>query len=288
MLELIVLLHTSRTLKWTATNISIAPLLRKLSTLHPSAMDADGDRCPPEYQASTTSTCSSDGNLAPLPWTVQEEITPTTPIHENHIPDAIEPTSPPTIQISPSNSIITPPATSSTSTGQKAHTTPLPCLPPSPVQTLSSSPSPLGNSTNFQALNDTQLVHRGKPRRLESKTMTGMFKVLATALFILPRDGSLVFEVHRGMEVVKQEPLYFETLRKQLWAIRIIVSTINDVLTSLHNEPSLFGSQTDATQIRQDLRSILVEAQASAAVITGFFAQLGQDYSSGSPHSHAS
>ncbi len=87
---------------------------------------------------------------------------------------------------------------------------------------------------------------------------------------------------------MEQEHLCFELLQKQLWAINRIVQVLGDALTGLQKEPDIFGSQKDIAQSRQDLRSIILDARASIAVITGFFADVGQDYSLCSPDSPTS
>ncbi len=115
--------------------------------------------------------------------------------------------------------------------------------------------------------------------------MTGLFKMMATSLFYLAKDGSYVYEFHRCMEAIDQEHLCFELLRKQLLAFRRIIFVLSHVLTIMQKESDHFDSQIEVVQSRQDLRSIILDARASIAVITGFFADVGQDYSLGSPNS---
>lgn len=90
------------------------------------------------------------------------------------------------------------------------------------------------------------------------------------------------------MEAIQQERLCFELLRRQLWAAKGIARALSDALTNLQKEADLFGPQKDIAQSRQDLSSIMLDARASIIVITGFFADVGQDYSLGSPNSDSS
>lgn len=109
--------------------------------------------------------------------------------------------------------------------------------------------------------------------------------MLATALFYLPKDGSFVYDFYRGMTAVKQESLYFELLKKQLWALTKIVHILTDALAGLQKEPDLFGSHNDLAQSRQNLNSIILDARAGMLVIRGFLADVGHDDYSGSPNS---
>lgn len=60
-----------------------------------------------------------------------------------------------------------------------------------------------------------------------------------------------------------------ELLQRQLWIIRKIASTLKGIIADVKKDPAYLEMQTDSSS--EDFGLILLDAQASALVIVGFF-----------------
>ncbi len=85
------------------------------------------------------------------------------------------------------------------------------------------------------------------------------------------------------MQVADEEQVCTEVLQQQLSSIKNIAHTSAYTIATIRNNPTHYNLQSGfVIQCQQDLGSIILDAQASIAVIAGFLAQLGQDFSSSS------
>ncbi len=87
-----------------------------------------------------------------------------------------------------------------------------------------------------------------------------------------------MFMFYKAMQLVNMENECVELLRRQLWIITKIVSTLKIILAEFKKDPVYLEMQAESSS--EDFGSISLDAQASALVIIGFFAQIGHDSSS--------
>lgn len=161
---------------------------------------------------------------------------------------------------------------------------PIPYLPPSPVLTPPVIvPLTLGDATNSQARKDTRPVLQQDMGHPNNPHLSSLFMKLVSDLFQLTKDGSLVFKIHRAMQLANEEHVYTEALRQQLSSIKTIAQTSAYTIATIRNNPTQYNLQSDSIiQSQRDLGSIILDAQASIAVIARFLTKLRWDLSSGS------
>ncbi len=139
------------------------------------------------------------------------------------------------------------------------------------------------NFIDSQTRNDMCSLHHPEVTYTSIRTLSALFRSLETDFFKPTKDGSFLFDVYTAMQMAKRETLYADALERHLWVIRRIVHTSGTFLTSVRTNATHLHSQTDIVRLcQQDLRLLILDAQASITVITEFLAQVGQDFHSDS------
>lgn len=156
---------------------------------------------------------------------------------------------------------------------------PLPCLPPSPANTLN-VPMLLDTAINNQACN--MGLHGSAVAFAQS--ITDLLKRLTGEVCRLFRDGSLLFQLHRGFQLINQGHLWIQTLRRQLSLINEIVSISENFLTIIQNDPNHSDLQT--SQCREDLYLMTLDAEASVLVISGILIRVVNEFPTVSSYVH--
>lgn len=263
------------------------------STLHASANNVNCISYPPEHQAPTSPSSSTDDSIASLE-TEPDKMPPLTLINEANSHDAYTlDTStilaslsdaaimsseafhstivqkPNSLKISTTATLDSPPDLS--------HVPPnfLPSLPHIPANV----PMPLDPPINSRTCN---MGHHetGHP---DSHTVIEGLSILATELFRLTKDGTLLLQVHRCMQMVDQEHINFKTLQTQLFVIKRVLLATDNLLAAIQSESNHSDSQPNtASQRWQNLHSICLGAEASIAVISGFLTRAGHPFSADS------
>jgi hypothetical protein len=153
-----------------------------------------------------------------------------------------------------------------------SHTESPPCSPPFRAHTLPSAPMPSNTVIISQASNmshhetDSMLTH----------TMAELLRTLLTESFRLTKDGSLLFELHDGLQMINKEHICIETLQRQIPIIQRMIHACSSILATIQDDEKPLGSQQGTTaQCRRHLNSIIVDAEASITAISGFLARAG-------------
>lgn len=293
-------------LRWTHNAPMLVPP-PKPSTPRSSSTNADGDICLLEQSVSSSYPSSTDESLA-LPWTEPEELPLSTPIHKADVITAsssdipITHTSPdspaivlpgaligPVVQKVQSPRPCAPPTSDSRHSSplhfphSKLYTTPLPYSPHCPAHTNPNTPSPPRGSISYQARKNTRLMSRHEVSRSCPPSIFGMLRSLFTLVCKLTKDGDFLLLVHKGLQALNEDHLYREAMNEHLPLFKQIVQNSNHFLTVFQNGPTRSNMQADfVSQCEDDLNSIVLNAEASIAVIIGFLARSGHAISSGS------
>ncbi len=99
-----------------------------------------------------------------------------------------------------------------------------------------------------------------------------LLKGLVTEFLKLTTDGSVFFKFHRDMQFATQEHERVNALQAQILLFKKVVNFSSTFIADVQNDLSQLEI---ASQCRQDAVSILLDAEASIAVMKGFLAQSG-------------
>lgn len=89
------------------------------------------------------------------------------------------------------------------------------------------------------------------------------------------------------MQMIGQERQTVEGLERQLLLFKKVVNASGNFIVAIQNDLARFNVQTESASLcRQDIFSILLDAEASIAVIRGILTQAGHGPSSGIPISY--
>lgn len=156
---------------------------------------------------------------------------------------------------------------------------PLPCLPPSPANALN-VPILLDTVIDNQACN---MGLRGSAIAF-AQSITNLLKRLTGEVCRVFRDGTLLFQLHRGFQSINQGHLWIQTLRRELSLINEIVSVSKNFLIIIQNDPNHSDLQT--SQCREDLYLMTLDAEASVLVISGILIRVGNEFPMVSSYVH--
>ena len=91
------------------------------------------------------------------------------------------------------------------------------------------------------------------------------------------KDADHLLLVHRGLQGRSEDSMYMEVVKEQLPFFRQIAQDSNDYLAVFQNKSAHLSPQADivSQQCQDDLNSIILNAEASIAVIIGFLTRSG-------------
>lgn len=163
-------------------------------------------------------------------------------------------------------------------------TSPSPCIPPPPPHTLPNVPLWPNGSYDSRTCTNIILSHRDGLNHADARSLSDMFRVLATEMFRVTKDGSLLYTIYEGMQMCNQEHFYTEVLQNQLRVIKRIAYVSRRISAAVKDGTTPSDNQTDkALRCQRDLHTISLDAEASFTVIVGFLStRAGQGLYSGS------
>lgn len=139
-------------------------------------------------------------------------------------------------------------------------------------------PSSALRASSSRICNDTRFVQRLDINYTILRAFIGAIRRLLTEVFQFTKDGSLLFKYHRIMRKDNLVDEYMESLRRQVSIIETVIYVSETVIAMVHNDSTRMEI---ALQCQQDVFSIILDAQASIAVLAGFLSQLEYHLSSG-------
>lgn len=256
---------------------------------------------------SSSYSSPTDESLA-SPWTKPEELPLSTPVHETDMTTAcssdtpITHTNPGSPAIVLPGALIGPVVQKAESSGpcapttpdsrhscpphfpdSKLYTTPPPYSLTYPAHTSPNASSPPRGSIGYQARKNTRLMSRHEVSRSRPPSIFAMVRSLFTQVCKLTKDGDFLLLVHKALQARNEDHVYREAMKLHLPVFRQIIQNSNKFLAVFQNDPTHTNSQADfVSQCQDDLNSIVLNAEASMAVIVGFLARSGHVVSSGS------